>query len=148
FAHEAAALGAVEARGVRFVDYEVGVAGWEEGFVPEQGDDDVEGGEVAVHAVDCFYCYEDVSLAVEDSGVGGYAGLQDGAEGGYFVVGEGEALRGSGEAHAVVDAGVDGRVVDDDVAWLREAGEEADVGVEAGVAEEACWGVVEGGDLA
>jgi len=63
-------------------------------------------------------------------------------------VGEGEALRGSGEAHAVVDAGVDGRIVDDDVAWLREAGEEADVGVEAGVAEETCWGVVEGGDLA
>lgn len=44
-------------------------------------------------------------------------------------------------------AGVNGSIVDNYIAWLGHAREEARIGIEASVEEAACLGAVEGGDI-
>ena len=63
------------------------------------------------------------------------------------AVRKGQASCGTGQSHAFSCGSMDKFIVHDDIAWLRQAGEHADVGVEAGVEEKAAGGLVEGCDL-
>ncbi len=105
--------------------------------------DFVEGGDVAVHAEDAVGDDEDAPVGgvvfagfVEDAGeVVGVAVVVDGAFGG-------------AEADAVDDAAVVELVADDEVAFTGELGDEARVGGEAGLVDEAGFGVFELGEAA
>lgn len=85
-------------------------------------------GKVPVHGVQRLHCQKEVASTLLQARQDLL--IEDPLEVGEVVVLKGETA-GAGPSHPVVDASVDERVVEDDVALLGKRGEEGDVGLPA-----------------
>lgn len=104
--------------------------------------------QVAIHAIQALDGHEDVPAAVAQQGIARDAARQLGSQIRHGIVREGHPGARAAQPHALVHAGVDARVVQDEVAGLGHAREEAGVGVEARVEEQAGGRAVEARDAA
>lgn len=90
-------------------------------------------GKVPVHGVQRLHCQKEIASTLLQEGQDLL--IEDPLEVGEVVVLKGETAC-TRASHPVVDAGVDERVIEDDVALLGERGEEGDVGFPARRAEQ------------